>query len=263
MRLANTFAFAFVFVLAACGGKSVAPADDLPAGGRAQGGSVNQAGGGNSSSGGKGGSGAACSSFADEVGSFIGVDIINQTSSALYLGQPEVTCETEPLFAVSDQNGFLLRSPRRCRSGCGADAGGCTAICLYPAAIELAPGATLSTSWSGLFDIDVDLPDACGGSARQCQQSKLIQPGVFAFMASAGSSLRCADDVGCDDGCQNGAEGVCTTQGALIAGTMHSANAVVQLDASYGVFAHELPAPGAGAPSDSSALQTVKIVFEK
>jgi|SRR6478752_6253982 len=256
MRLATAFVAVF---LAACGGKSVAPADDLPAGGNAQGGSANQAGGGN---GGKGGSAAACPSYPDDAGSFIGVDIINQTATTLYLGQPEVTCEAEPLFSVTDQNGSLLRSPSRCRSGCGADAGGCTAICLYPAAIELAPGATFSTSWSGLFDLDVDLPDSCVGGVRTCQQSKMIQPGAFAFTAFAGSSLRCADDIGCDDGCQNGPEGVCTTQGALIAGAMHTANAVVQLDGSYGVYSHELPRPpGAGVPSGDIALQTVKLIF--
>jgi hypothetical protein len=246
----SSLLFGFVLaILAACGGKSATAGD----GGPSNGGTANQAG--------ASGNGAACSSFADEVGVSIGVDLINLTSRKLYLGQPEVTCEVEPLFSVADASGAALPAPTRCRSACSSESGGCVGICLYPAAFALEPGATMSTSWSGLFDVDVELPDACVVGAQRCQQSKRIRPGTFTFTALAGSALRCADDQGCDDGCENVAAGVCATNGVLTAGQTRTASATVPLDATFGVYDDEPTPPGAGAPSSDAVLARVKLVF--
>ena len=293
LTMTSSLPFSAVFVvseLAACGGKSIDTSDNpVDQGGSAQGGSGNRAGssaggkigvagsssGGTSSAGtssggtgsagtaqgGSAGSSSVCDTFGDDGGSFIGVDIVNKTSAVIYVGQPKITCEVEPLFSVASANGTALPSPSRCRSACGAAIGGCTAICLYPAAVELAPGASYSTSWDGLFDTNVQLPEACVTPERgstSCQQARLIQPGTFSFSARAGSQLDC-DQTGCGSGCQPDGTGNCTTQGALIGGDLRAATTTVQLDASFGVYAHILPPPGANIPAP--APSRVQIVF--
>jgi hypothetical protein len=291
-----------VSTLAACGGKSIDVGDPDPSqggsgdAGSGAGGSVGTSGtdtggtgtGGTNTGGtGIGGTGTAgtgiagdggvggsqCDQFRDESASFIGVDIINDTASTIYLGQTTTTCEVDPLFSVKDASGVGLPSPSRCRSGCGNGFGGCTAICLFPSAIELAPGASMRTSWDGLYDIQINLPPECssapGEGARSCQQSKQIQPGNFTFSALAGTSIDCSQTVGAMCGaCQPDGNGNCATQGALIGGEFRTASTMVLLNADYGVYQKTInpfpnPNPGgADAPAGARALLSVQIIFK-
>jgi hypothetical protein len=272
--------------LAACGGKAFElEGTDPDVGGSAgRGGSSHVAGSGNVAGtgtsgtetggtetggtgvgGGEGGNGGACPSLLDDSAAFIGVDIVNETAAPIYLGQPMVTCEVPPLFTVHDARGGSLPSPSRCRSGCGSGSGGCTAICLFPAGIELLPGASVRTNWDGLFDVEIDLPPECSsaGGSSHCQHATRVQPGTFVFSAQAGSTLDCSQTSMMCGQCTPDTFGNCVTQGALIAGKLRTATATVELDSSYGVYTKTLPAPSPGGDSGASRpLSTVRIVFE-
>src|SRR6478752_7119911 len=191
-----------VLLLAACGGKSFdgeGPRANAGngSGASANGGNANGGSGGATSAGwGSGGdepggsAGAACDSFRDDAPSFVSVNIINDSSKRLYLGQSALTCELSPLFAVEDAAGAALPALSRCRTGCGSGSGGCTDICLVPSAIELAPGAGVQTSWDGLFDAQNDLPKQCVDptlASGHCQKATRIEPGTFTFSATAGT----------------------------------------------------------------------------
>ncbi|HYQ14109.1 MAG TPA: hypothetical protein VEQ58_00065, partial [Polyangiaceae bacterium] len=164
-------ALLLVGLLAACGGKSFEASDTDPEGGSSQGGS--QAGSSQGGSGSKagssqggaaphagsggvstagtetggfgaGGSTSVCDSYDDEAGTNIGVDIINNTTAVIYLGQEEMTCSQEPLFEVSSPRGLPLTPLGTCRASCDivAKSGniGCPAVCFLPSAITLQPG---------------------------------------------------------------------------------------------------------------------------
>jgi hypothetical protein len=278
--------------LAACGGKAfeLDHTDPGVGGGAGQGGSSHVAGGGTEAGGteaggtdtggtgvggtdtggtgvggGEGGNGGACPSLVDDPATFIGVDIVNETAAPIYLGQPMVNCEVSPLFSVNDARGGSLPSPSRCRSACGSESGGCTAICLFPAGVELLPGASVRTSWDGLFDVQIDLPPECSstGGSTHCQHATRIQPGTFVFSAQAGSTLDCSETSMMCGQCTPDELGNCVTQGALIAGKLRTATATVELDSSYGVYTKTLPPPGPSGDSDAArALLRVRIVFE-
>jgi hypothetical protein len=223
---------------------------------------------GGSSVGGSAGAGSVCEGFADDAGTFIMVNIINKTDVPLYLGQERVSCEEAPLFGVEDQSGTALEPPSRCRAACGADFGGCTAICLQPSAILLAPGDMMQTSYDGLFDVSVTLPKQCAaqnGGSLTCDQARQIQPGEYTFMARAGSSIDCSQtsaDVTCS-ACVAQGSGGCKTPGALITGELHTAKTVVTLDGSYGVYptATTDPGPTPGGSGAAPARRAVELVF--
>jgi hypothetical protein len=278
--------------LAACGGKSFEAGEPDPTpggtspGGSGQGGSGSTAGTQAGGSTGKGGTGSAgtgqggsagstCEGFDDEPGYFVGVVIMNKTSAPIHLGQDMVDCTVGPVFAVQNGSGAPLPSPGNCRSTCEAlrtnGPVGCPAICAFPSSTVLQPGEVLYTSYSGLYDVQINLPQHCVDpdyGVAQCSQTKQIQPGTFTFSARAGSSIDCSETTGVCNACMASGGGGCTTPGSLISGKMRSATATVFLDSSYGVFGG-YPAPAPAFPGDPDgdssgaaiALRNVELVF--
>lgn len=282
--------------LTACGGKSFDTDPNPDNGGTDQGGSGhagtgsagkgqggsgvagNSYGGMSSAGTGTGGAGSICDTFSDARGTYISVEIINKTSAAIYLGQQEVNCSVSPLFAVNDVAGALLAPPNGCQGTCQTlrDNGpiGCPAICAFPSSTAIQPGQVMYTTWSGLYQLQRELPRQCiqDDYGNVCQQTVQVQPGQFTFSAIAGRSIDCTQSSGgpCQACLPN--ENGCVTQGALISGEILKAATTVTLGPAYGVYGTAAPAPAApgsgipnpnpgGGSSGAIALQAVQIVF--
>lgn len=263
----------------ACGGSSTSDGDgDTPgsggqssgsggessgSGGSGSGGGTggSSAAGGSSGSMGSGGSGADCSQYEDAPTWSLMVQITNQTGAPLHLGQRELSCGAPRLFDVFEQ-GVLLADFPMCRQPCEAVMRdgplGCPAFCAYPSTITLKPGEATQVEWSGQYAVDVALPDQClpqGGNSgiSACDRAARIEPGIFTFAATAGTSLDCSQTSGTCEACAPNGRGGCMTQGALVGGEEISAEVTVELDASYGV----------GDVVGGGAIRNVEIVFEE
>lgn len=279
-------AFALLLVaLPACGGKSNGTANGNDAGkaGQSTGGSSNTGGtshGGTSNGGSSGGGATAvCERYDDDSPISVNVEMINKTAKTIYLGQRMVTCDQSPLFSVEDISGKPLPSPGFCRQSClnlrREGAGGCPAICLFPAVVELAPGTTHHTTWDSLYLVNGSLPNSClpydaGDSSASCDQAKRIEPGSFVFKASAGHGIDCSQTSpgsGCNACSIDGSNGGCTTQGALVTGDIISAQAEVLLDEQYGYYKPIAPSSDNDSSADAApapgALNqaTVQLIF--
>ena len=133
------------------------------------------------------------------------------------------------------------------------------------------------TTWNGLFSVQGELPAKCvpydtgDASTVSCDQAKRVEPGTFTFSARAGSSVDCSQTsaAGACSTCVASPNGGCSTSGALIAGPLHMAQAVVTLDESYGVYPAPTVSPGsnagnaAPAPGGAAAVRTVELIFTK
>lgn len=239
-------------------------------GGTSQGGSVNYAGMG---PGGAGGSGSVCDAFNDAQGTYISVEIINKTSTVIYLGQQEVNCGVSPLFGVTDAAGAALSPPNGCQGTCQTlrDHGpiGCPAICAFPSSTAIQPGQFLSTTWSGLYQVARELPRQCVDAdyGNVCQQTVQVRPGQFTFSAIAGRSIDCSMSSGSPCQACQPIENACVTPGALIGGEILKAATTVTLGPAYGVYGTAAPVPAEGSnnpnPGSGAAapIQAVQIVF--
>ena len=232
-------------------------------GGTSQGGSVNYAGMG---PGGAGGSGSVCDGFNDAQGTYISVEIINKTSTVIYLGQQELNCGVSPLFGVSDAAGAALSPPSGCQGTCQTlrDHGpiGCPAICAFPSSTAIQPGQSLYTTWSGLYQVERELPRQCVDAdyGNVCQQTVQVRPGQFTFSAIAGRSIDCSlSSGGPCQACQP-IEDACVTQGALISGQILKAATTLALDSSYGVYGGAMPGVGGFV---NLPRENVEIIFSE
>ena len=290
-HLSKFSALLLVSTLAACGGKSFDVGEGKPneGGSSGEGGSGNVAGrGGSSPKGGSahagtsptagspaGGSGQggqapdACEAFNDELGTFIEVDIVNETSSPIYLGDEAQTCSAPQLFSVKDESGQTLTIESECRTSCDVARHdgpvGCPDLCRVPSTIALQPGEQHVTSFSGLHYAAKKMPKECLTSPNgsvDCLQALMLDPGTFTFSSIAGSSVECSLSSTQCDVCQPNGAGGCTINGALRSGTELRASTQALLDGSYGIYPKKLPAPGE-APSDTGALPAprIRIVF--
>ena len=280
-RIASVF---LVSLLAACGGKSfdqgtpqggsdpggTGQGGSGPVGGTAHGGSISK---GGAPAGGTGqGGDTTCQAYDDQPATYIQVNIYNQTTKPIYLGQDMVDCGVAPLFAIQDASGATLGTGRDCRQPCqqvrNGGALGCPAICAYPQTVALQPGEVLYTSWDGLFMMQAMLPEQClatpdyGGS---CDMARAIQPGSFTFTSQAGLGIDCSDTIGSCQPCMPNGEGGCVTPASVITGEHLKAETSVLLDASFGVYG-PLPAPvpaypGGDAPGGAVALRAVELFF--
>ena len=240
-------------------------------GGSSIGGSFNYAGMG---PGGAGGTGSTCSEFDDARGTFMPVEIINKTSTVIYLGQEEMTCSEASLFQVKDAAGTPLAFPGGCQSTCQQlrtnGPIGCPAICAFPGSTAIQPGQAMYTTWNGLYQVDRELPRQClvGDYGNVCRQTVQVQPGQFTFSAIAGRSIDCSKSSGspCQACTQN--ENGCYTPGSLITGQILEAATTVTLGPAYGVYGSAAPAPaypgtadppggGSGAAAPRPSIQIV------
>lgn len=241
-------------------------------GGSGQAGSVNYAGMG---PGGAGGSGSVCDAFNDASGTYLPVTIINQTSTAIYLGEQEMTCSVSSIpFEVHDATGAPLAFPNGCLGTCQQlrDNGpiGCPAICALPGSNALQPGQAMYVNWNGLYQVQRELPRQCvsGDYGNVCQQTVQIQPGQFTFSAIAGRSIDCSKTSGgpCQACTQN--ENGCYTPGSLITGEILHASTSVALGPAFGIYTKTAsppgsnnPAPGGGSTGAAAPQPTIQIVF--
>jgi hypothetical protein len=291
-----TALFLLVSTAIACGGKSfdVHGTDPDEGGSSSQGGSSSVAGkGGTSSAAGKGsggvigrggaasaGSGSvggaqggrpadACDAYVDDAGTYLPVEIVNQTTGTIYLGAEQATCGSSPLFQVENDAGIKTFAPD-CRAPCNVvrkeGAVACPGICRAPYATALVSGQSLVTSWDALDYVGVKMPKACvvaPNGAAECVRATRIDPGAFTFSARASSEVSCKDwtATGTCESCPPGSLS-CEIQGAMLTGTLRTASTSVVLDGSFGIFPKAAPAPGQAPPdADVPASPVIRIVF--
>jgi hypothetical protein len=254
--------------LVACGGKSNADPDDGVGGtnngtaGKGTGGKASTGGGTMGGSGGSAGK-AECEALADDQPHYVPVQIVNDSSETLYVGADMVTCGEPPLFEVTDAEQRPLSPPGPCRASCEhaikSGPTSCPAVCFTPGAVALKPGEGLSTEWRGQYLDLVKLPDQCQHAdypTPQCDRAISVQPGTFVFSAKAGTELDCSQTTGTECGeCEVSGKGGCITPSALIAGSVRTAEAKVELDGSYGVGSDN------GDGDAEGALDAVEIRF--
>ncbi|RYZ04865.1 MAG: hypothetical protein EOO73_22065 [Myxococcales bacterium] len=266
-----------------CGGKSF-DADERPSGGTSAGGTAaggtaaggtagvagqgagGSASGGTSAGGGSAGQPNACTRFDDEPAAAVLVSITNQTVSALHLGPAAPTCETVPLFSVADATGAELPHVGWCRSSCQSlheqGGAGCLAFCPVWDTVTLQPGETLSTIWDGHYLVEGALPSRCvsgqeAGQELTCDQAKTIRPGAYTFTARAGAEIKCESPDGCSS-CAPDERGGCKSSNALVGGVSHTASAIVELDARFGLLRlPEIPGSPGAAPQEPPVVRLV------
>lgn len=268
--------FVSLLVLPSCGGRSVeatggeggetGAGHGAASGGAAEGGGAH---GGNNSGGTgvggfSGGTGAAgsggsssCEAYFDQPGTTVGVELVNHTQEAIYLGSTSPGCGGPAQIQVADASG-PLSAPGLCRATCQNLIQGTTALCVpiacpVNAVLTLQPGESTSEEWGGAFLRDASLPLACrpASGASDCQRVEGVAPGVYTFSAIAGTTLDCSQLGGAPcQPCMPSAGGGCWTAAAVIAGPFLTAKTQVMLDSSYGVG-------GTGR----GAVQAVQVIF--
>jgi hypothetical protein len=245
-----------VLWLPACGGTDPGTADDAlanssgasgvsEAAGQSAGGKSSAAGAGGSAGAAAGESGgaagapqplASCSSYMDASAWSLIVQIKNERSQPLYLGQDSASCEAQRMFQVEDGSRAVLQSLDGCHSSCQAlmQSGpvACPATCASPSTITLDPGQTIKIPWDGRYGVAQSLPQQCLGtlaqSAASCVQAQHIEASVFTFSARAGTSRSCLATGGC--ACATNEYGGCTTASSLITGTIITTEYLVKLE---------------------------------
>jgi hypothetical protein len=250
-----------VLCLPACGGTDIdAPggaeantsgAGGLAAAGQGTGGTTATSGAGGAGGASVGGSGgqsaaagaggaqqplASCSSYMDASTWSLTIQIKNERTQPLYLGQDSATCDAQRLFQVEDGARTLLEGLEGCHSSCQAlmQTGpvACPTTCASPSTITLDPGQTIKIPWDGRYGVAQSLPQQClsnlSQSATSCVQAQRIEASVFTFKARAGTSRSCLAAGGC--ACATNEYGGCTMPSSLIAGTIITTEYLTKLE---------------------------------
>jgi hypothetical protein len=216
-------------------------AGSLPAAGAGSGGAplatAGTAGGGQAGGGMASPPDMACSSYTDDATWSLRVQIKNEMSQTLYLGQEESSCESEPLFQVADGTRTLLPALSTCRSSCETmmttGPVTCPSACATPATVTLEPGQAVQVPWDGRFGMDFTLPQQCllgtPASNLACVRAKRIEANIFTFSAKAGTKRQCLEPSG-NCPCTPSAMGGCSSPGSLIAGTIITTELVLNLE---------------------------------
>jgi hypothetical protein len=178
-----------------------------------------------------------CSSYMDETGYSLIVQIKNERSEAIYVGRKDPGCDVERLFDVRDGAQQILPGLEGCHSTCQQlmQSGPvvCPQACAAPSTIELKPGETLKVPWDGRFAQPETLPAQCAAAAApgggSCVQAAKIEPSLFTFSAQAGTVRQClAGTAGCT--CTPNPNGGCTSPGSSIGGTIITTEYLVKLE---------------------------------
>lgn len=233
----------------------------MPSGGQTTGGASGNAGSsGSAGGGGQAGSPTAppmaCESYVDSGTWSLLVQIKNERTEPVYLGQDTASCDVERVFQVEDGARAVLPSLDGCHSSCQTlmQTGpvSCPLACGSPATITLQPGETLKVPWDGRFGVPQNLPQQCLPSAQQgastsCVQAKRVEPSIFTFSARAGTKRQCLAAGGACN-CTANQNGGCTTPSSLISGTIITTRYLVKLE------------PGEVSPGGES--QYIGLVFK-
>jgi hypothetical protein len=217
------------------------------AGGAGAAGSAGQAGGGELNVGGSGGGQATagsgnvepvdCTSFMDQGTWSLLVQIKNEMSQTLYVGQPTTSCEVKRLFKVEDGGRTELPSLEGCHTSCQtmmqSGPATCPTACATPSTVTLQPGQTIQIPWDGRFGVPQSLPAQCLQSGVQapasCVQAHRVEAAAFTFSAQAGTQLECLQPGGTCT-CTPNSNGGCTSAGSTIGGTIYTSEYFVKLE---------------------------------
>lgn len=179
----------------------------------------------------------ACSSYMDESGWSLVVQITNQRKQPVHLGQDEASCDAQRLFQVADGSRAVLPGLEGCHSSCQqlmqSGPVTCPRACATPSTITLQPGETIKIPWDGRFAVPQTLPQQCLSAAAQgangCVQAARIEAALFTFSARGGTSQQClAGSTGCT--CTPNQNGGCTTASSRIGGTIITTEYLVKLE---------------------------------
>ncbi len=230
-----------------CSGEPVEPlasGGSWAAGGGAAAGGSAAAGGGAAGQGGapggtaaiSSGGSAACETFADESGYQLMVHIKNERSETLYLGPDDKTCTPPTLYEVEDGSRTKLPALASCVTTCQAMMTGapatCPTACAEPATVALEPGQTIDLPWDGRYGVPQTLPSQCmkdPALGTACTQAHEIEPGIFTFIARAGTKRSCLLQ-GAACACAANPNGGCTAPGSVIAGTIYTSELLIALE---------------------------------
>lgn len=178
-----------------------------------------------------------CSSYVDDPGWSLLIEIKNDSSQPLFLGPQETGCSVAPLFQVEDGSRTLLPGlgacPRSCQDVIDGSALECTLACPSPTTITLAPGQSVRLPWDGRFASPQTLPSAClrgaSGGNTTCVNARRVEAGAYTFSAQAGTVRRCIDTAAACT-CAQASSGGCATPGSLVAGTIITTELFTKLE---------------------------------
>lgn len=181
------------------------------------------------------GGAVSCTSFADDAAWKLTVHIKNQKSSTIYLGPQETGCAVGSLFEVADGSRTVLPGLDKCRASCSAVLQGaaptCATACQTPATVALGPGQSIDIPWDGLVGVPSTVPAQCMQGMKPdtaCVRAQQIKSGIFTFTARSGSQRMCLSPSTCT--CTANADGTCTMQNSVIAGTITTSDFLIALD---------------------------------
>jgi hypothetical protein len=178
-----------------------------------------------------------CSSFVEHSTWSLLVQIKNEMTQTLYVGQPTTSCEPKRLFKVEDGARTELPSLDGCHTSCQtmmqSGPTTCPTVCTTPSTVTLQPGQTIQIPWDGRFGVEHSLPAQClqaGALApATCVQAQRIEANAFTFSAQAGTHLECLQPGGTCT-CTMNANGGCTSAGSTIGGTIYTSEYFVKLE---------------------------------
>jgi hypothetical protein len=164
------------------------------------------------------------------------VQIKNERSQVVYVGQKDAECETTRPFDVLDGARELLPALEPCQSSCQQLMQGgpatCPQACVAPSTIALQPGETLKVPWDGRYGVPHTLPSACASAAAQgvtaCVQAAHVEANVFTFVAHAGTARQCLAGGTCT--CTPNANGGCSAASSAMSGTIISTEYLMKLE---------------------------------
>ncbi len=174
----------------------------------------------------------SCEDLADYTGAepSMGFTVTNNTDRTLYIADDMPTCGPTLLFELSDADGTELPYSNYCSSTCEQlqdGVAGCPAICLATEAIELQPGQTWTTQWSGLYFVERDLPASCSPEPGidTCLQLVAAEDEQFTITVRANDSISCENSP--EPVCEPCVEqdGACRVSWAYGDGTWYEASA--------------------------------------
>lgn len=218
---------------AGSGGSAALTTPNAGAGGNAAGGAASTGGAGPLNAGGA----PNCSSYVDDAGWSLQIEIQNASSQTLHLGPQQAGCSVAPLFQVEDGSRTVLPSlgacPRSCQAVIDGSAVQCTLACPSPTTVTLAPGQSVKLPWDGRFASPQTLSPVCLRGASdgntECVNARRIEAGAFTFSAQAGTVRRCLDTAA-PCACAQASSGGCTTPGSLVAGTIITTELFTKLE---------------------------------
>ena len=162
-------------------------------------------------------SGNSCSDFLppDDLGGPVTIRIENNTTADLYIGDPNQSCGSVPIYALHGPADEVLNGGLDgCEYSCEqlqSGSCGCTGDCMAPHVIRVTAGGALVTEWGGYHYVATEMPAECFFDAM-CAPSCLLEtvaPDEVEVHATVYPEVSCGGGSGgCT--CEPDADGSCT-----------------------------------------------------